>query len=389
VFECHDLLGLAEIGAACQLAQDENVEALDVLAPERGGLRQRRIADGGTQVGEQVELLPEPQQPGLGTDGVGHLVPLRPAHRAEDDCLGLARLGERLVGERRAVPVDGGAADQRRLGLELGPPLAVEEGHDALHLGHHLRSDAVAGKQQKRVRGHRRFLLERNAKGRGIASLRMGLVQVGCNRRSPIAPMHCSPVQFGFASCTLRPGASDSRQGRRCLGGGRAMWLQGQSLIGLVVLPLLAWALSERRGAVAPARLARILVAGIGLQVAVAGVMLNVPASRAAFDWAASLVAALQAATGTGMRLVFGYLAGGPAPFDVVRPETGFILAFQALPLILVISALSKLLYYWGVLQRVVAAIGWVLQRSLGVSGPVGTSAAANVFVGMVEAPLL
>ncbi len=167
------------------------------------------------------------------------------------------------------------------------------------------------------------------------------------------------------------------------------MWLQGQSLIGLVAIPLLAWALSERRGAIKPARLARILAAGIGLQAVVAGVMLNVPASRAAFDWAAGLVAALQAATGTGMRLVFGYLAGGPAPFEVVRPETGFILAFQALPLILVISALSKLLYHWGVLQRVVAAIGWVLQRSLGVSGPVGTSAAANVFVGMVEAPLL
>jgi CNT family concentrative nucleoside transporter len=79
---------------------------------------------------------------------------------------------------------------------------------------------------------------------------------------------------------------------------------------------------------------------------------------------------------------VFGYLAGGPAPFETVRPETSFILAFQALPLILVISALAKLLYYWGVLQKVVSAIGWVLQRSLGVTGPVGTSAAANVFVG-------
>ena len=93
--------------------------------------------------------------------------------------------------------------------------------------------------------------------------------------------------------------------------------------------------------------------------------------------------------TSAGMRLVFGYLAGGPAPFETVRPETSFILAFQALPLILVISALSALLYHWGVLQVVVRAVGWVLQRSLGVSGPVGTSAAANVFVGMVEAPLL
>jgi CNT family concentrative nucleoside transporter len=167
------------------------------------------------------------------------------------------------------------------------------------------------------------------------------------------------------------------------------MWLQGQSLVGLVAIPAIAWALSERHGAIPPARLVRILVGGIGLQVLIAGLMLNVPASRAAFDWAGSLIAALQAATGTGMRLVFGYLAGGPAPFETMRPETSFILAFQALPLILVISALSKLLYHWGVLQKIVYAIGWVLQRSLGVTGPVGTSAAANVFVGMVEAPLL
>src|SRR6185503_14434271 len=167
------------------------------------------------------------------------------------------------------------------------------------------------------------------------------------------------------------------------------MTLQAQSLIGLFAIPLIAWLLSERRTAIAPGRLARILIGGIGLQALIAGVMLNVPAARAVFDWAAGLVAALQVATNAGMRLVFGYLAGGPAPFDTVRPETSFILAFQALPLILVISALSKLLYHWGVLQKIVYAIGWVLQRSLGVTGPVGTSAAANVFVGMVEAPLL
>jgi CNT family concentrative nucleoside transporter len=166
------------------------------------------------------------------------------------------------------------------------------------------------------------------------------------------------------------------------------MSLQAQSLFGLVALPLIAWALSERR-AIAPSRLARVILAGLALQFAIAGIMLNIPASRVAFDWAAGLVAALQTATNAGMRLVFGYLAGGPAPFETVRPETSFILAFQALPLILVISALSRLLYHWGILQVVVRGIGWVLQRSFRITGPVGTSAAANIFVGMVEAPLL
>jgi concentrative nucleoside transporter, CNT family len=167
------------------------------------------------------------------------------------------------------------------------------------------------------------------------------------------------------------------------------MALQAQSLIGLAVIPLLAWALSENRRAHKRAQLLRIMLAGLGLQIVIAAVMLNVAAVRVAFDWAAGLVESLQSATNAGMRLVFGYLAGGPAPFDVVRPETSFILAFHALPLILLISALSRLLYHWGVLQVIVRGAGWVLQRSLGVSGPVGTSAAANIFVGMVEAPLL
>ncbi len=167
------------------------------------------------------------------------------------------------------------------------------------------------------------------------------------------------------------------------------MLLQAQSVIGLLVLPLIAWALSEKRAVLGARRLTRIVLAGTGLQLAIAAIMLNVPAARAGFEWAAALVAALQVATNTGMRLVFGYIAGGPAPFTVTQPQNSFILAFQALPLILVISALSRLLYHWGVLQWVVRWIGRGLQLLLGVSAPVATSAAANIFVGMVEAPLL
>ena len=101
VLQRHDLLGLAEVGAAGQLAQDEDVEALHHLAPQRGGLGQRGIADGGAQVGEQVEVLAQPQQAGLGPDLVGHLVPLRPAHGAEQDGIGGVGLGQRLA--RRAA----------------------------------------------------------------------------------------------------------------------------------------------------------------------------------------------------------------------------------------------------------------------------------------------
>lgn len=165
--------------------------------------------------------------------------------------------------------------------------------------------------------------------------------------------------------------------------------LQAQSAIGLVLIPFIAYALSENRRSLHGRALVRMLLAGLSLQFIIAAAMLNVPAFRAAFDWAGGVVAALQQASNTGMRLVFGYLAGGTLPFETVRPEAGFILAFQALPVILVISALSKLLYHWGVLQPIVRLVGRGLQRTLGVTGPVATSAAANILVGMVEAPLL
>jgi len=165
--------------------------------------------------------------------------------------------------------------------------------------------------------------------------------------------------------------------------------LQAQSLLGLFIIPLLAWTLSERRGALGALATLRLIATAVAIQIAIAGLLLGVPQLQAAFEWPARGVDALQAATLDGMRLVFGYLAGGPSPFDAPHPESAFILAFQALPLILLVSVLSKLFYHWGVLQRLVYAFAWALKRTLGVSGPVGTAAAANIFVGMVEAPLL
>jgi CNT family concentrative nucleoside transporter len=96
----------------------------------------------------------------------------------------------------------------------------------------------------------------------------------------------------------------------------------------------------------------------------------------------------LEKATQAGTSLVFGYLGGGPAPFQVSNESSVFILAFRALPLVLVISALSALLFYWRVLPAVVRAISFLLEKAMRVGGVVGLSTAANVFVGMVEAPL-
>jgi CNT family concentrative nucleoside transporter len=100
-------------------------------------------------------------------------------------------------------------------------------------------------------------------------------------------------------------------------------------------------------------------------------------------------VLALEQATTAGTTMVFGYLGGGPLPFAEPFTGSAYVLAFRALPLVLVVSAISSLLFYWKVLPLIVRAGSWLLEKVLGVGGALGVSAAANVFVGMVEAPLL
>ncbi|MBF0095330.1 MAG: nucleoside:proton symporter [Alphaproteobacteria bacterium] len=158
-----------------------------------------------------------------------------------------------------------------------------------------------------------------------------------------------------------------------------------QSLIGIAGLTALAWALSENRRQASW----KVAVTGIAVQFLIAAVLLKVPASKTLFLGLNAAVEALQAATREGTGFVFGYLGGGPLPFAESRPGAGFILAFQALPLVLLMSALSSLLYYWRVLPLVVRLFSLVLEKSLGIGGAVGVSSAANAFLGMVEAPLL
>ncbi len=147
----------------------------------------------------------------------------------------------------------------------------------------------------------------------------------------------------------------------------------------------LAWLLSEDRRAVAP----RFLLAGLGTQLGIALLLLKLPPVKELFLALNELVLALQAATQAGTGFVFGYLGGGDAPFEAVYPQNSFVLAFQALPLLLVISALSALLFYWRVLPAVVNGFAWLLRKTLGIGGALGLGAAANIFVGMTEAPLL
>jgi CNT family concentrative nucleoside transporter len=157
-----------------------------------------------------------------------------------------------------------------------------------------------------------------------------------------------------------------------------------QSAMGVCALVGIAWALSENRRAVSWRRAA----AGVALTFVLALVFLHVPQVKALFAGANRAVDAVAAATRAGTSLVFGYLGGAPLPFESKIPGGEFILAFQALPLVIVMSVLTTLLFYWRILPPIVRGFAWALQRTLGVGGAVGLATAANVFVGMVEAPL-
>jgi CNT family concentrative nucleoside transporter len=158
-----------------------------------------------------------------------------------------------------------------------------------------------------------------------------------------------------------------------------------QGCVGLLSLLFIAWLLSEDRWHVR----VKIVIGGILLQIGLALLLLKFPPAASAFLILNKLVGELQTATDAGTALVFGYLGGGPLPFAETAPGASFILAFRAFPLVLTVSALASLLLYWGILQKIVGALAFVLRRTLGIGGALGLGAVVHIFVGMIEAPLL
>jgi concentrative nucleoside transporter, CNT family len=158
-----------------------------------------------------------------------------------------------------------------------------------------------------------------------------------------------------------------------------------RAALGLLALLLLAYLCSEDRRRIPW----RTVVCGVGLQIAFALVLIGIPGADRGLIWLNDAANALHDATLAGTQLVFGYLGGGPPAFAETHPGASFILAFQALPLVLTISALASLLFHWGILQRITAGFAWLLHRAMGIGGPLALGAAVHVFVGMVEAPLL
>lgn len=158
-----------------------------------------------------------------------------------------------------------------------------------------------------------------------------------------------------------------------------------QSVIGLLVLIGLCYLFSENRSHVS----FPIVIKSLLLQIVFALLLLKLPASQSLFVVLNDAIAVLQTATREGTTFIFGYLGGGSLPFDATDPGASFILAFQAMPLVIVISVLSAILMYWRILPLIMRGFSFVLEKTIGIGGALGLGVSANAFLGMIESPLL
>ncbi|WP_300574332.1 nucleoside transporter C-terminal domain-containing protein [Phenylobacterium sp.] len=158
-----------------------------------------------------------------------------------------------------------------------------------------------------------------------------------------------------------------------------------QSLLGLVLVLAVCWAMSEDRSRF-PWRLA---LGALTVQILLVLALFGLPGARSVVRGINAGVDGLAAATAQGTQFVFGYMAGGAQPYDVTNPGALFVFAFQVLPLILVISALSALLWHWKILKWITQGFGFVFQKTMGLGGASALAVAVNIFLGMIESPIV
>ena len=164
-----------------------------------------------------------------------------------------------------------------------------------------------------------------------------------------------------------------------------------QALFGIVVFVAIAVVLVLGEQRTVPGW--RLLAAGLGLQFLFAFAVFNLNFLQQMLGLINRGVNAVVNATESGTLFIFGYLGGDPLnvdyPFSISEPGATMILAFRILPLVLMFTVLSAILWHYRVLPVIIKGFSLVLRKSLNLSGAVGFSSAANIFIGMVESPAL
>ena len=159
-----------------------------------------------------------------------------------------------------------------------------------------------------------------------------------------------------------------------------------QIIIGFIGLILIAIPFSNNKSSIN----IRHIFAAVILQIILAFALIKIPFIVQIFAYLSEGVTALQTATQEGAEFVFGYLSNNStSPFENSGTGNSMIFAFQILPLIIVISALSALLWFWNILPLIIRAISKVFEKLFNIGGPIGLGATANIIMGQVEAPLL
>jgi concentrative nucleoside transporter, CNT family len=163
------------------------------------------------------------------------------------------------------------------------------------------------------------------------------------------------------------------------------MLVYAQAVAGIAIFIAIAWALSENRKAFPW----HTVLVGLAIQIGLALAFLAIPFMRDGLAALNGVVEVVQGATAKGTSFVFGFVGGAPPPFEVTNPNGLFSIAFTILPMLIVMSALSALLWHWRILPLVVRAFSLALERTMKIGGALGLGCASNIFLGMTESPLL
>ena len=150
-----------------------------------------------------------------------------------------------------------------------------------------------------------------------------------------------------------------------------------QALLGLPGIILLAWLTSSDRRRFP----VRLVITGLLAQLLLAALFLKVALLQDALLVVNQLMLTLEAATQQGTAMVFGFLGGAPSPFEITDPQHSFVLAFRALPIVIVFAALSALLWHWRVIPIAISALARLLGKTMGLSGAISMGSASSIFV--------
>src|SRR3989338_8108783 len=157
-----------------------------------------------------------------------------------------------------------------------------------------------------------------------------------------------------------------------------------QALAGLALTLGLCWLVSENRK-----RFPWVLaIAALVVQVLLVLVLFGLPQAQKLMQGVNGAVEGLASSTQAGTSFVFGFLAGGDQPYPVSNPGAGFLFAFRVLPVILVVCALSALLWHWKILKWLARGFALLFQKTLGLRGPPALATAATIFMGQIEGPI-